>query len=151
MSMRVILHSWCQIQRTSSSLRCVNCGPVNIQSICSSAFLVFYIQLWLSALPLYISRQFNARYTAIVVPSKAHVIQFTQCVLWSRTYTTYFQLLIFRPQYSTERICAATGDIPTLRSALYCKFGVKYSAYLPVCAMWAVVASIYKEIAATHI
>jgi hypothetical protein len=84
---------------------------------------------------LEISPQFNARYTANVVPNTAHIIQFTQCVLWPRTYTTYLQPLIFRPQYSTERIGAAIGDILTLRSALYCKFGGKYSAHRPVYAV----------------
>jgi hypothetical protein len=36
-SMRVILQIWCQIERTSSGLRCVNCGPGHIQSIYSSS------------------------------------------------------------------------------------------------------------------
>jgi hypothetical protein len=42
--MRVILHSWCQIQRTSSSLRNVTCGPDHIQSIFCTAYLGFNIQ-----------------------------------------------------------------------------------------------------------
>jgi hypothetical protein len=148
--MRVILQIWCQIQRTSPSLRCVNCGPVNIQSICSSAFLGFNIQLWLSALPLHISRQFNARYTANLVPSKAHVIQFTQCVLWSRTYTMHLQFLILRPQYSTVGIRDAITDIPTHRCALYCKFGVKYSAHPPVYSIWTVIPAIYNVFTGSH-
>jgi hypothetical protein len=44
-SMRVIMQTWCQIQRTSSSLRYVNCGPGHIQCIYSSAYLGFNIQL----------------------------------------------------------------------------------------------------------
>jgi hypothetical protein len=44
-SMRVILHSWCQIQSTSSSLHCVNCGPGHIQIIYSSTYLRLNIQL----------------------------------------------------------------------------------------------------------
>jgi hypothetical protein len=48
-SMRVILQTWCQIQRTSSSLRCVDCSPGRIQSIYSSAYLSINIQLQVSA------------------------------------------------------------------------------------------------------
>jgi hypothetical protein len=44
-SVRVILHSWCQIQRTSSSLCYVNCGPGHIQSTYSTAYLGLNIQL----------------------------------------------------------------------------------------------------------
>jgi hypothetical protein len=44
-SMRVILHSWCQIQRTSTSLRYATCGPGQIQSIFSSAYLGLNFQL----------------------------------------------------------------------------------------------------------
>jgi hypothetical protein len=57
-----------------------------------------------------------------LVPNTAHILQFTQCVLWSRTYTKYLQLLIVRPQYSAERICAAIGDITTIH--------VRYTANL---------------------
>jgi hypothetical protein len=133
--MSVTLHIWCQIQRISSSLRCVNRGSVHIQSIYSSAFSCFNIQLNVCALQLEIFRHFDARYTANLVSNTAHIVQFTLCELWSRTYTMYLKLLIFRPQYSTERICAAVGDIPTLRSSLYCKFGVKYSAHRLVYAV----------------
>jgi hypothetical protein len=133
--MRVILQIWCLIQRTSSSFRCVNCGPGHIQRIYSSAYSGHNIQLNVSALQLEIFRHFDPRYTANLVSNTAHIVQFTLCELWSRTYTTYLQLLIYRPQYSTERNCAAIGDIPTLRSALYCKLGVKYSAHSPVYIM----------------
>jgi hypothetical protein len=44
-SLRVIQQTWCQIQQTSSSLCYVNCGPRHIQSIYSSAYSVFNIQL----------------------------------------------------------------------------------------------------------
>jgi hypothetical protein len=44
-SMRVILHSWCQIKRTSSSLRYATCGPGHIHCIFSNAYLGFNIQL----------------------------------------------------------------------------------------------------------
>jgi hypothetical protein len=131
-SLRVILQTWCQIQRTSSSLRCVNCGPVHIQNIYSSAYSGYKIQLTVSALQLEISLQFNARYSANLEPNTAHIVQFTLCELWSRTYTKYLQLRIFRLQNSAGRICAAIGDITTIQCALYCKFGVKYSAHRPV-------------------
>jgi hypothetical protein len=43
--MLVILQIWCQIQNTSSGLRYVNCGTDYIQSIFSTAYLGFNIQL----------------------------------------------------------------------------------------------------------
>jgi hypothetical protein len=69
---RVILQSWCQIQRTFSTLRYLNCGPGHIHCKYSSAYSGFYIQLNVSALILEISRQFIERYTAISVPNTAH-------------------------------------------------------------------------------
>jgi hypothetical protein len=110
-SMRVILQIWCQIQPTSSSLLYVNCGPGHIQCIYSSAYSGFSIQLNVSALLLKVSRQFNARYTVNLVPHKAHVLQYTLCDLWSRPYTMYLQLLLFKLQYSAERTSAAIGDM----------------------------------------
>jgi hypothetical protein len=98
-SMLVILQTWCQIQRTSSSLRCANCGPGHIQCSYSSAYSGLNIQLNISALQLEISHQFKARYTANLAPNTAHIPQFTLCELWSRPYTKYLQLLIVRPQY----------------------------------------------------
>jgi hypothetical protein len=150
-SMRVILQTLSQIHRTSSSLRSVNCGPGHIQCIYISAHSVFSIQLNVSALLLEISRQFNERYTAIMVPNTAHILQFTLCEMWSRPYTKYLQLLIIRPQNSTERICAAIGDISTIQCSLYCKLGAKYSAQPPVYAIWTVVADIYDVLTAPHI
>jgi hypothetical protein len=119
-SMRVILQTCCQIQRTSSSLYYVDCGPGHIQCSYSSAYSSLNIQLNISALQLEISHQFNARYTANMAPNTADILQFTLWEQWSRTYTTYLQLLIFRLQYSTELICATIGDNRTCRCALYC-------------------------------
>jgi hypothetical protein len=139
------------MQRTSSSWRCVDCGPVYIQCNYSSACSAFNIHLNVSALLLEISGQFNARYTANFEPNTAHILPFALCEQGSRPYTKYLQLLIVRPQYSTERICAAIGDIPTLRCALYCKLSAKCSAHTPVYAMWTVVPVIYKVFTAPHI
>jgi hypothetical protein len=83
-SMRVILEIWCQIQRTSSSLLYVNCGPGHIQCSYSSEYSGFNIQVNVSALLLDISRQYNARYTANLEPYIAHTNPFTLCELWSR-------------------------------------------------------------------
>jgi hypothetical protein len=88
-SIVVILQTWCQIQRTPSRFRYVNCGPGHIQCIYSSAYSDFTIHLNVSALLLEISRQFNARYTANLVPNTAHVLQFKLCDLWSRPYIKY--------------------------------------------------------------
>jgi hypothetical protein len=78
------LQIWCQIQRTTSGSCYVNCVPRHLQCIYSSAYSGFNIQLNVSALLLEISRQFNARYIARLVPNTALVLQFTLCVLWSR-------------------------------------------------------------------
>jgi hypothetical protein len=129
--MRVVQKTLRQIQRTSSSLRHVNCGPGHIKSIYSSAYSDFTIQLNVSALLLEISRQFYARYSATLVPNAGHILQVTQCVLWSLTYTKYLQLLIVRSQYSTEPDCAATRDMPPLGYALYCNIRAIYSAHPP--------------------
>jgi hypothetical protein len=82
--MRVILQTWCQIQRTSSSIRFVNCGPGNIQGAYIYAYFGFNIQLKVVPLLLEISRQFNARYTANLVPNIAHILQFKLRELWSK-------------------------------------------------------------------
>jgi hypothetical protein len=150
-SMLVILQTWCQIQRTSYSLRCVICGPGHIQCNYSSAYSDFNVRLNVSALLLYISRQFNARYTASLVPNTAHIAQFKLSEMWCGTYTKYLQLRIFRLQYSTICICAATVDITSIQCTLYCKFGVKYSAHRPVYAAWTVVPDVYKVFTAPHI
>jgi hypothetical protein len=102
------------------------------------------------ALQLEISLQFNARYSANLESNTAHIVQIILCLLWSRTYTIYLQLLIFRPQYSTERICPAIGDITTIQCALYSKLCAKYSAYHPLYAVGTVVPDIYNVITAPH-
>jgi hypothetical protein len=96
-SMRVILQTCCQIQRTSSSLCYVNCGPGHIQSTYSSAYLVLNIQQSAAPMLLEVSRQFNARYTVNLLPNTAHILQFMLCELWSRPYTKHLQLRIFSP------------------------------------------------------
>jgi hypothetical protein len=73
-SMLVILKTWCQIQRTPSGLRYVNYGPRHIQCIYSSIYSDFNIHLNVSALLLYISRQFNERYSANLVPITAQFL-----------------------------------------------------------------------------
>jgi hypothetical protein len=67
-SMRLILQTWCQIQRTSSRLRYVNCGLGHIQYNYSSTYSGCNIQMNVSALLLEICRQFNEQYTANFVP-----------------------------------------------------------------------------------
>jgi ribosomal protein S27E len=149
--MRVIPQTRWQIQRTSPSLRCVNCGPGHIQCIYSSAYSDFNIHLNVSALLLEISLQFKARYTANFEPNTAHTVPFALCELWSRTYTMHLQHRIFRLHYSAVGICAAIVDITTLQFALYCKFGAKHSAHPPVYATWSVVPCIFNVITAPHI
>jgi hypothetical protein len=127
-----MLQSWCQIQRTTPSLRYVNFGPGHIQCIYSSAYSDFNIHLNGSALLLYISRQFYAGYTAHMVPNTAHIFQFTLCEMWSRQYPKYLLIRIFRLQYSTEGRSHAIGGISTIQCSLYCKLGANYSAYPPV-------------------
>jgi hypothetical protein len=133
--MPVILQTWCQKQRTSSGFRYVNCGPGHIQCIYSYAYSGLNILLNISALQSEIIGHVDARYTANLVANTAHILQFTLCELWSRPYTKYLQLLIVRPQYSTERICAAIGDTSTIQCPLYCKLGAKYNAHRPVYAV----------------
>jgi hypothetical protein len=150
-SMRVILQTWCQIQHTSSTLSYVNCGPGHIQCICSTIYSDFNIHLNVSALLLEISRQFNSRYTVNLEPNTAHILRFALCGLWSRTYTIHLQLRTFRLQYTSERICAAVGNISTIQCSLYCKLGAKYSAHPPVYAMWTMVPDIYNAFTAPYI
>jgi hypothetical protein len=114
-SMRVILHSWCQIQRSSSSLRYVTCGPGHIQSIFSTAYLGFNIQLKVAPLLFEVSRCFNERNTANLVTITAHILQLSLCDLWSRPYTEYFQYRIFLLQYSDEGSSPAIVGISTIQ------------------------------------
>jgi hypothetical protein len=133
-SMLVILKTWCQKLRTTSSLRRAICGPGHIQCNYISAYVGINIRPKVSAVLLDIIGHIDARYTANLVANIAHVLRFTLCELWSRLYTKYLQLHIFGLQYSAVGICAAIGDIPTLSSALYCKLGAKYSTHPPVYA-----------------
>jgi hypothetical protein len=113
----------------------VNCGPDHIQCNCSSAYSGFNIQLNVSALLLEIIGHLDARYTANLVPSTAHIIQFTLCEVWSRPYTMLLQHLLCRLQYSADRISVAIGDMSKIQCALYCKPGAKYRVHAPVYAM----------------
>jgi hypothetical protein len=149
--MRVILQPGCRIQRTTARLRSVYCGPADIQSIYSSAYLGFNVTPNVSALLLEISRQFHARYNANLVSNIAHIPQFTLCELWFGSYTMLLELRTFRVQYSSERICAAIGGISTIEWALNSKHGAKYSAQPTVYAMCTVVPDIYKVFTAPHI
>jgi hypothetical protein len=149
--MRVILHSWCQIQRTSSSLRYVNCGPGHIQSIFRTPYLGFNIHLMVAPSQFEVSERFNGRYTANLLPNTAHILQLSLCELWSRSYTMHLQLRIFWLQYSDVGICAAIVHITSIQCALYCKLWAKYSIYPPVYAMWTVVPDIYNAFTAPHI
>jgi hypothetical protein len=104
-----------------------------------------------SALLFEIIGQYDARYTANLVPNIAHIIRFTLCGLCSRSYTMLQELRTFRVQYSSERICAAIGGISTIEWPLNSKHGAKYSAQPPVYAMFTVVQDIYKVFTALHI
>jgi hypothetical protein len=79
--MCVILQTWCQIQRTSSSLRHLNCGPGHIQCNYSSTYSGFNIQQNVAPLLLQIYPQLNERYTANIEPNITHIPQFTLCEL----------------------------------------------------------------------
>jgi hypothetical protein len=149
--MLVILQTWCQIQRTSLSILHVHCCPGLIQCNYSFAYSGINIRLILSALLLEIIGHIHACYTANLVPNAAHILLFTLCELWSRTYTMHLQVRMYRIQYSSERICAAIGDNRTFPCPLYCKFGAKYSEYPPVYSMWTVVPDIYNAFTATYI
>jgi hypothetical protein len=149
--MSLILQTWCQLQRTSSSFRYVNGGAARIGCIYFSAYSILIIRLNVSALLLEIWRYLHAYYTANFVPNTEPILRFALCELWSRTYTMHLQHRIFSLQYSSQRICAAIVDITSIQCALYCKFCAKYRAYPPLCAMWTVVPDIYNAFTAPHI
>jgi hypothetical protein len=67
-SLSVILQSRCQIQRTHPGLRYVYCGPGHIQCNYSYVYSGFNIQVNVSAVLFVICEQYNARYTANLVP-----------------------------------------------------------------------------------
>jgi hypothetical protein len=73
---------------TLSPLRYVNSGHVHTQCNYSYVYSDVNVQVNLSALRLEIYRQCNPRYTAYFVWNTPHIVQFTLCELWSRTYTT---------------------------------------------------------------
>jgi hypothetical protein len=150
-SMRVILQTCCQIQRTSSNLCYLNCGHSHIQSTYISAYSILNIRLNVSALLLENCRYLHACYTANFVPNTEPILRFKQCELWSRTYRMHLQLHIFRLQYSFERICPSIVHITSIQCALYCKLVAKYSAHPPVYAMCTVVPAISKVLTAPHI
>jgi hypothetical protein len=81
--MRLILQTLCQIQRTSTRLRYLNCGPGHIQCNYSSTYSGFNIQVNQSVLLLEISRYFDATYTENLMSNTALILQFTVCELWS--------------------------------------------------------------------
>jgi hypothetical protein len=83
-SMCVILQTRCQIQRTFSGLRYVNCRPGHIQCNYRYVYSGFNIQVNQSALLLEISRHFDAPYTDNLMSNTAHILKFTLCELWSR-------------------------------------------------------------------
>jgi hypothetical protein len=149
--MRVILQTLSQIQSISYRLRYVNCGPGHIQCTYSSAYLGFNIQMKVAPLLLEVFRQFNARYTAFLVPNTEHFVQIPLRELWSRLYTKYLQLRIYKLQYSAAGIIAAIVDITSFQCAWYCKLWAKYCAYPPVSALWTVVPAIFKVFTAPHI
>jgi hypothetical protein len=93
----------------------VNCGPGHLQSTYIPAYLGFNIQLMVAPLLFEVSRQFNARYNANLVPITAHFLQLALCELWSQPYTKYLQLRIFSLLYSAVGICAGIGDIWTIQ------------------------------------
>jgi hypothetical protein len=98
-SMRAILQTLWQIQRTSARLRYEYCGPGHEQCSYISAYSGFNSQLNVSRSLLEICREFNAPYTANMVPNTAQIIQITLCELWSRPYTMYLQPhILFRLQ-----------------------------------------------------
>jgi hypothetical protein len=71
-SMRSMLQTWCQVQRTLFSLRCLNRGPGHIQCNYSYIYWGFNIQRIVCSLLLEISRQFNELYTANLVPNTVY-------------------------------------------------------------------------------
>jgi hypothetical protein len=149
--MRFILQTWCQIQRTSSRLRCVNCGPGHIQGIYSSAYWGFnYSAVGFCAAMVDITWIQCALYCKLCAKYSAQPL-FTLCELWCRPYTMHLQLRIFRLHYSSQGRSPAIGGISSIQWALYCKVGANYSPHPTVYAMWTVVPDIYNVFTAPHI
>jgi hypothetical protein len=148
-SMRVILQIWCQIHRTSSSLRCVNCAPGHIQRNYSSAYSGFNIQMNITVLLFEISRQFNARYNANLLPNTAHVLQLTLCELCSRDIQCNYISVYsgFNIQLNVTALLEIFRHFDARYTAI---FGVKHCAP-PIYAMLPVVPDIYNVITVTYI
>jgi hypothetical protein len=92
--MRLILQTLCQIQRISSILRYVNCGPGHIQCSKSSNIQGSIFKKRSSAAIGLMSTIQRAFYCNVGANTE-HILQFTLRELWSRTYTMHFQLRIF--------------------------------------------------------
>jgi hypothetical protein len=150
-SMRVILHSWCQILRTSSSLRYVNYGPGHIQYILLRTFRHQYSSERICAAIGNISTIQSSLYCKLGAKYSAHHPVYAMWTMKTGTYTKCFQHRIFSLQYSAVGICAAIVHITTIQCALYRILGAKYSAHPPVFAMWPVIPAIYKVFSAPHI
>jgi hypothetical protein len=120
--MRVILQTLSKTQRMSSRLRYVNCGPGHIQCIYCSAYWDLNVHLNVSALLLEISRQFNERYTAIMVPNTTHVLRFTLRELWSRD--------IQCNNSSAYSGCNIQVKVSALMLQIYRQFNARYTANL---------------------
>jgi hypothetical protein len=124
-SMCVILKTWCQIQRTSSRLRYVNCGPGHIQCNYCYVYSGFNIQVNVSALLLGISRPFNERYAANSMPNRAHSHQF--CAMWTVVPKIYNAITVPHIQASilkwTYLLCYWRYLV--IQCALYCNLGAK--------------------------
>jgi hypothetical protein len=150
-SMRLMLQTWCQIQRTTSSFA--------LSELWSRTYTM-YLQLHIFRIPYSaecifavigdISTTQCALYCKLGA-NTAHNLRFALSELWSHTYTMNLQLLIFRLQYSTKRICAAFGDMSTIQCASHCIYCAKYSARPPVNAIWTVVTDIYNGVTVPHI
>jgi hypothetical protein len=88
-SMRPTLQILCQIQRTPSRLRYVNCGPGHIQCIYSPTYLGFNSQLNVSPSLLEICRKFNALYCKHGVKYSAHPPDFAMCTVVPAIYNIF--------------------------------------------------------------
>jgi hypothetical protein len=118
-SMRLILHSCCQMLGTISGLRCVKSGPSQIEYYYSSSYAAFNNQL----------NVYPRRNNPHFLPNEGQNIRITLCQLRSRSNPVYLQFLIFRLQYSIERIFDDIGDMLTIQCALYSTFAAKCRPY----------------------
>jgi hypothetical protein len=88
-------------------MRCAISDPDQIQYKYISWYSGFNIQLNVSPLQLVVYRLIDACYTPHLLPNKARVLLCTLCQLWSRTNKIFLHFLIFRLQYSIERITSS--------------------------------------------